>query len=68
MEGASIYGCDPARVDRSLKLGDVSIMAAVLDSQISRKRVMLEGDVARLAFCNLDLPAFRSASTSLVRA
>ncbi len=59
MEGAGIYyDRDLACVDRSLKAGHGSIVVAAVDGQMSCKRLVIDGNVARLAFCNPDLPAF----------
>ncbi|MGU3404073.1 LexA family protein [Methylobacterium brachiatum] len=58
MEGAGIYDRDLACVDRSLKAGHGSIVVAAIDGQMSAKRLVIERNFARLAFRNLDLPAF----------
>lgn len=49
---------DLACVDRSLKAGRDSIVVAVVGGQMSIKRLVIEGNRARLAFDNPDLPAF----------
>ncbi|SFT30723.1 S24 family peptidase, partial [Methylobacterium sp. yr668] len=53
-----IYDRDLASVDRSLKAGYGSIVVAAIDGEMSCKRLVIDGNVARLAFCNPDLPAF----------
>ena len=58
MRGAGIFDRDLAVVDRSLKAGHGSIVVAAVDGEMSIKRLVLEGNVARLAFDNPDLPAF----------
>jgi DNA polymerase V len=58
MRGAGIFDRDLACVDRSLKAGHDSIVVAAVDGQMSIKRLVVEGNVARLAFDNPDLPAF----------
>ncbi|AWN36538.1 LexA family protein [Methylobacterium radiodurans] len=58
MRGAGIFDRDLACVDRSLKAGHHSIVVAAIDGQMSIKRLIIEGNVARLAFENPDLPTF----------
>jgi DNA polymerase V len=58
MEGAGIYDRDLACVDRSLTAGHGSVVVAAIDGQMSVKRLEVTGNIARLAFCNPDLPAF----------
>lgn len=58
MRGAGIFDRDLACVDRSLTAGHDSIVVAAVDGQMSIKRLVVEGNVARLAFDNADLPAF----------
>ena len=58
MRGAGIFDRDLACVDRSLTAGHDSIVVAAIDGQMSIKRMVVEGSVARLAFDNPDLPAF----------
>ncbi len=58
MEGAGIYDRDLACVDRSLKAGHGSVVVAAIDGQMSCKRLVVDGNVARLAFCSPHLPAF----------
>ena len=58
MEGAGIYDHDIACVDRSLKAGHGSIVVAAIDGEMSCKRLVIDGNATRLAFCNPDLPAF----------
>lgn len=58
MRGAGIFDRDLAVVDRSLKPGNGSVVVAAIDGEMSIKRLIVEGNVARLAFENADLPAF----------
>ncbi|WP_066921407.1 translesion error-prone DNA polymerase V autoproteolytic subunit [Methylobacterium sp. CCH5-D2] len=58
MRGAGIFDGDLAIVDRSLKAGHDCVVVAVVNGQMSIKRLMIEGNRARLAFDNPDLPAF----------
>jgi len=58
MEGAGIYDRDLACVDRSLKPSHGSVVVAAIDGQMSCKRLVIDGNVARLAFCSPELPAF----------
>lgn len=58
MRNAGIFDRDLACVDRSLRPGHGSIVVAAIDGQMSIKRLVIEGNVARLAFENADLPAF----------
>jgi len=58
MRGAGIFDRDFACVDRSITAGHGSIVVAAVDGQMSIKRLVIEGNVARLAFDNPDLPAF----------
>ena len=61
MRGAGIFDRDLACVDRSLRPGHGSVVVAAVDGQMSIKRFVIEGNVARLAFENADLPAFAVA-------
>lgn len=58
MRGAGIFDRDLAVVDRSLKAGHDSVVVAAVDGQMSIKRLVIEGNRARLAFDNPDLPTF----------
>ncbi len=58
MRGAGIFDGDLAVVDRSLKAGHDCVVVAVVGGQMSIKRLVIEGNRARLAFDNPDLPAF----------
>nr|USU32865.1 translesion error-prone DNA polymerase V autoproteolytic subunit [Methylobacterium sp. OTU13CASTA1] len=58
MRAAGIFDRDLAVVDRSLKAGNGSVVVAAIDGEMSIKRLRIEGNVARLAFENPDLPAF----------
>ncbi|WP_082494644.1 MULTISPECIES: translesion error-prone DNA polymerase V autoproteolytic subunit [unclassified Methylobacterium] len=58
MRAAGIFDRDLAVVDRSLKAGNGSVVVAAIDGEMSIKRLRIEGNVARLAFDNPDLPAF----------
>ncbi|KAB1079320.1 LexA family protein [Methylobacterium soli] len=58
MRGAGIFDRDLAVVDRSLKAGHGSVVVAAIDGEMSIKRLVIDGNVARLAFDNPDLPAF----------
>ena len=58
MCGAGIFDRDLAAVDRSLTPGHDSIVVAAIDGQMSIKRMVMDGNLARLAFDNPDLPAF----------
>lgn len=58
MRGAGIHDRDLACVDRSLTPHHGSVVVAAVDGQMSIKRFLIEGNVARLTFDNPDLPAF----------
>ena len=58
MEGAGIFDQDLACVDRSLTPGHGSVVVAAIDGEMSVKRLVIEGNVTRLAFCNPDPAAF----------
>lgn len=58
MRGAGIFDRDLAVVDRSLIAGNGSVVVAAVDGEMSIKRLIVEGNVARLAFDNPSLPAF----------
>ena len=58
MRGAGIFDRDLAVVDRSLKAGHGSVVVAAVDGEMSIKRLVIDGNVARLSFDNPDLPAF----------
>ncbi len=52
----SSIGISPASIAAYARHG--SIVVAAVDGEMSCKRLVVEGNVARLAFCNPDLPAF----------
>ncbi|CAO4149034.1 LexA family protein [Methylorubrum extorquens] len=58
MRDAGIFDGDLACVDRSLKPGHGSVVVAAVDGEMSIKRMVLEGNRARLAFDNADLPVY----------
>ncbi|MGU3539946.1 LexA family protein [Methylobacterium sp. A54F] len=58
MRGAGIFDRDLAVVDRSLNPGHGSVVVAAIGGEMSIKRMLIEGNVARLAFDNPDMPAF----------
>ncbi|GEP08032.1 hypothetical protein MOX02_60700 [Methylobacterium oxalidis] len=58
MRGAGIFDRDLAVVDRSLKAGHGSVVVAAINGEMSIKRLLVDGNVARLSFDNPDLPAF----------
>ena len=58
MRGADTFDRDLACVDRSLKAGHDCVVVAVVNGQMSIKRLVIKGNQARLAFDNPDLPAF----------
>ena len=58
MRGAGIFDRDLAVVDRSLTPVPGGVVVAAIDGTMSIKRYVLDGNVARLAFDNPDLPAF----------
>ncbi|PIU06977.1 MAG: peptidase S24 [Methylobacterium sp. CG08_land_8_20_14_0_20_71_15] len=58
MRGAGIFDRDLACVDRSLSPVHGSIVVANVDGQMSIKRFRLDGNRARLAFDNEEMPAF----------
>ncbi|AWN40500.1 LexA family protein [Methylobacterium durans] len=58
MRGAGIFDRDLAVVDRSLKAGHGSVVVAAINGEMSIKRLLIDGNVARLSFDNPDLPAF----------
>ncbi|WP_019905735.1 translesion error-prone DNA polymerase V autoproteolytic subunit [Methylobacterium sp. 77] len=63
MRDAGIFDRDLAVVDRSLKPSHRSVVVAAIDGQMSIKRLLVEGNVARLSFENPDLPAFAVEET-----
>ncbi len=64
MEGAGIYDRDFACVDRSLKPSHGSIVVAAIDGQMSCKRLLIEGNLTRLAFCNRTCRPSRSRNSA----
>ena len=58
MIDANIFDRDLAIVDRSLKAVHMSVVVAAVDGEMTLKRFLIEGGVARLAFDNSELPAF----------
>ena len=58
MRDAGIFDGDLACVDRSLKPGHGSVVVAAVDGEMSIKRMVVEGNRARLAFDNTDLPVY----------
>ncbi|MCP1535675.1 LexA family protein [Methylorubrum extorquens] len=58
MRDAGIFDGDLACVDRSLKPGHGSVVVAAVDGEMSIKRMVVEGNRARLAFDNADLPVY----------
>lgn len=58
MRDAGIFDGDLACVDRSLKPGHGSVVVAAVDGEMSIKRMVVEGNRARLAFNNADLPVY----------
>ena len=58
MRDAGIFDGDLACVDRSLKPGHGSVVVAAVDGGMSIKRMVVEGNRARLAFDNADLPVY----------
>ncbi|MCJ2139769.1 peptidase S24, partial [Methylobacterium sp. E-066] len=56
--GAGIYGRDLACVDRRPQPSHRGGVVAAIDAQMSSQRLVIDGNVARLAFCSPDLPAF----------
>ncbi|CAO4167835.1 Translesion error-prone DNA polymerase V autoproteolytic subunit [Methylorubrum aminovorans] len=58
MHDAGIFDGDIACVDRSLKPGHGSVVVAAVDGEMSIRRMVVQGDTARLAFDNADLPVY----------
>lgn len=58
MRDAGIFDGDLACVDRSLKPAHGSVVVAAVDGEMSIKRMVVEGNRARLAFDNADLPVY----------
>ncbi|WP_321162245.1 translesion error-prone DNA polymerase V autoproteolytic subunit [Methylorubrum extorquens] len=58
MRDAGIFGGDLACVDRSLKPAHGSVVVAAVDGEMSIKRMVVEGNRARLSFDNAELPIF----------
>lgn len=58
MRGAGIFHRDLALVDRSLSAAHDHVVVAVVDGALSIKRYVIDGNMARLAFDNPDMPAF----------
>ncbi len=58
MRGAGIFDRDLAIVDRSLEAGNGSVVVAAVDGEMSIKRLVVDGNVAHLAFDNPDLPTY----------
>ena len=63
MQAAGIFDRDLAVVDRSLKPSHGSVVVAAIDGQMSIKRFLVDGNVARLSFENPNLPAFAVEET-----
>lgn len=58
MRDARIFDGDLACVNRSLKPAHGSIVVAAVDGEMSIKRMVVEGNRARLSSDNADLPVF----------
>ncbi|WP_462117288.1 LexA family protein [Methylorubrum extorquens] len=58
MRDAGIFDGDLACVDPSLKPAHGSVVVAAVDGEMSIKRMVVEGNTARLAFDNADLPVY----------
>lgn len=58
MRDAGIFDGDLACVDRSLKPSHGSVVVAAVDGEMSIKRMVVEGNRARLSFDNADLPVY----------
>ncbi len=58
MRDAGIFDGDLACVDRSLKPAHGSVVVAAVDGEMSIKRMVVEGNRARLAFDNAELPVY----------
>lgn len=58
MRDAGIFDGDLACVDRSLKPAHGSVVVAAVDGEMSIKRMVVEGNRARLSFDNADLPVY----------
>ncbi|TXN07069.1 hypothetical protein FV222_03415 [Methylobacterium sp. WL103] len=58
MRGAGIFDRDLAVVDRSLKAGNGSVVFAAIDGEMSIKRLLIEGNLPRLAFDSPEMPVF----------
>ena len=58
MRDAGIFDGDLACADRSLKPGHGIVVVAAVDGEMSIKRMVVEGNRARLSFDNTDLPVF----------
>ncbi|MBB5764194.1 DNA polymerase V [Methylorubrum rhodesianum] len=58
MRDAGIFDGDLACVDRSLKPGHGSVVVAAVDGEMSIKRMVVEGNTARLAFDYAALPVY----------
>lgn len=58
MRDAGIFDGDLACVDRSLKPNHGSVVVAAVDGEMSIKRMIVEGNRARLAFDNAELPVY----------
>ena len=58
MRDAGIFDGDLACVDRSLKPAHGSVVVAAVDGEMSIKRMVVEGNTARLSFDNADLPVY----------
>ncbi len=58
MRDAGIFDGDLACVDRSLKPFHGSVVVAAVEGEMSIKRMVVEGNRARLSFDNADLPVY----------
>ena len=58
MRDAGIFDGDLACVDRSLKPGHGSVVVAAVDGEMSIKRMVVEGNRARISFDNAELPVY----------
>ncbi len=58
MKGAGIHDEDLAVVDRSLRPSAGAVVVAVVNGEMSLKRLVLEGNRLSLTFDNPDMPVF----------
>ena len=58
MRDEGVFDRDLAIADRSLRPGNDSVVVVIVDGNLSLKKLVLDGNVLRLAFGNAAMPAY----------